>query len=100
MTTYNAFYIPHTSYLYFSTLSTRTFSGNVSQNYEPLSREILFYKEASAIGKDNIFASTTSDIAGNFSINFSCSDNDKIRAVCVGIEGENSQIFEDISGNF
>lgn len=100
MAIYNAFYISHTSYLYFSTLSTRTFSGNVSNNGVPLSREILFYKEASSVGKDNILTSTYSDVNGDFSINFACSNNDKIRAVCVGIEGENSLIFEDISGDF
>lgn len=82
-------------------IRVKSFSGNVKDALgNAAEREIVFYKENYVDGENNQYINTNSNAEGNFNIDIACGKNDKIRAICIGIEGENSQVFEDISGNF
>lgn len=99
MATYPAIIIEEDILLF--PIRIKTFSGIVKDaDGNAAIREIVFYKETNATGANNEYLNTKSDSNGDFSIDIACGKNDKIRAICIGIEGENSQVFEDISGNF
>lgn len=71
-----------------------TFSGTVKLSGTGVVRTILVYRE----NAPDVSNSTTSDASGNWSITMAAGSNDKFRIIAVGIDGENSEIFEHVQG--
>lgn len=75
-------------------LRTAVISGTVTVNGAPASRDILAYKN----DDNNIYASTRSSGAdGIWEIEVIGNHNDRFRVICVGDDGENSQIYEHVT---
>lgn len=73
-------------------LASVTIAGTVSSSGSPAIRDILVYK----LPNNDLLVSTTSDAAGDFSIEVTGGSNDCFRVICVGIAGENSVIYEHV----
>lgn len=73
-------------------LSVITIAGTVQSSGVPTIRTILVYKNQST----TLLDSTASDSSGNFSVDVTGGSNDCFRVICVGIENENSVIYEHI----
>lgn len=65
-------------------------SGTVSNSGNPVERDILIFKKNNYLE----FVSTRSDSDGNWSATVNGGPNDKFLIICLGIEGENSEIFD------
>lgn len=72
-----------------------TLSGTVSKDAAGVARRVLVYK----VGFPGIIANETVSNAstGAFSLSVIAGTNDCFRVVCIGIDGENSEIFENVS---
>jgi len=73
-------------------LATVTIAGTVQSSGSPAIRTILIYKNQAT----DLLDSTTSDSFGDFSIDVNGGSNDCFRIICVGIENENSVIYEHV----
>lgn len=71
-----------------------TFSGTVKLSAVGVVRDIKGYK----VGVPETVYETTSDGSGNWSLEIAGGSNDLFRIIAVGIDGENSQIYEHLSG--
>lgn len=82
--------------LYIAEIRTVTFSGIVRKMMNGVisgvSRTLHFYKD------DVLLAEITSASDGTFSVSVRSLANQVFRVICVGVEGEESQIFENVSG--
>jgi len=70
-----------------------TLSGTVTVDEVAASRKIIVYKNNDY---DTLVGETTSDESGNFSVDVIGGTNDFFRIICIGEEGENSQIYEHV----
>lgn len=75
-------------------LATSTIAGTVTVDGNPAARVVLIYKN----NDYNLLASTVSDPdTGVWSVEVAAGVNDRLRVVCVGGAGENSQVFDQIT---
>ena len=70
------------------------FSGTVKLDSVGVVRKIIGYKQLTP----NVMVETTSDSAGDWSLTMNGGSNDLFRIIAVGIDGENSQIFDRLGG--
>ena len=73
-------------------LATKVISGTVLVDGFPAERKILIYLSIN----DSLLGSLISDSSGEFSSIITAGRNDRIRVLCVGEPGENSQVFEHV----
>ncbi len=73
-------------------LATITISGTVTSGGSPAIRSVLVYKAPN----NDVTAATVSDSSGDFSIDVNGGSNDCFRIICVGVENENSVIYEHV----
>jgi len=71
-----------------------SFSGTVRVDGDPAEREIIGIKKI----VPTTFYKTMSDAAGDWSLEMPGGTNDEFRIICVGLEGENSGIYEHLQG--
>lgn len=70
-----------------------TISGTVNKLGNPIERTILVYRSDIP---DVLLGETVSDSSGDFSLSVPCGSNDLLRIICVGIDGENSEVFDSV----
>lgn len=74
-------------------VKTITFSGTVKSNGLGVSRKVKGYK----VGFPEVAYETASDVSGNWQLHMRGGSNDKFRIICIGNEGENSEIYEHLT---
>lgn len=75
-------------------LRTITFSGTAKVSGSGVVRKLIGYK----ISCPDVPFETTSNASGNWSLTMPGGTNDFFRIICVGITGENSEIYEGLTG--
>jgi hypothetical protein len=73
----------------------KTLSGAVTKEGAGVVRRVLIYK----IGEPEILRGDVTSAAGTgaYSASIKAGSNDRFRVVCLGANGENSEIFEKVS---
>lgn len=77
-----------------TTLSTITLSGTVKLDNVGVIRDLLIYKKGNYTSPYTV----TSDSSGNWSVEVTGGSNDEFMIICIGIDDENSEIFDHIKG--
>lgn len=75
-------------------LRTITFSGTVHVEGIGAARKIIGVKKI----RPYVFYETMSDASGNWTLDMPGGSRDEFRIICVGLEGENSGIYEHLQG--
>jgi len=70
------------------------FSGTVKLSGAGIVRDIIGYK----VTVPDLVYETTSDASGNWELEMPGGSADMFRIIAVGIEGENSQIYDHLTG--
>ena len=71
-----------------------SFSGTVKLSGVGVIRDLIGYR----IGSPETVYETTSDSSGNWTLEMQGGSNDFFRIICVGATGENSEIYDNLSG--
>ena len=76
-------------------LRYRTLSGTVKKSGSGVARRVIVYK----VGVPELLVGDTVSASGTgiFSVEVPVGSNNKLRLICLGESGENSEIFEDVS---
>ena len=78
-----------------ASLKYGTLSGTVKKSGAGIKRQVLIYKLGAETSLINDSFSNSS--TGEFSVTVKSGQNDRFRVICVGADGENSEIYEDVA---